>query len=385
MLVACVSAQGQSSVTIYGLLDAAMTSAKTSNGTRLPGGGAVVSGSSVLRMDSGVGPGGSRLGFRGVEDLGGGLVARFVLEGGPAVDTGAYQQGGLPFGRQVFVGLGSNKVWSVTAGRQYTPINNEFALSVPTYGFYWGNPLTNSGFGIYESVAEAPGSGFFQATGRMDNSVLFDAYLGKFTANLMIAPGNENPRKTGRYINPAISYVDGPLAIRASYAQFKQGAASIAPGAQPEWLKQFVLGGSYNFGVVHAFAGVFGFNGPQNPANLSPAATVGSPTANVFSYSWQKQRSAWVGARIPLGSGTLMTSVLRNKLDYATGPDGKSTSFLLAYEHPLSKRTLLYGSYGNMKNDAFTNTPLVATVVAVPASGFGSDVRAMSLGVRHTF
>jgi len=60
-------------------------------------------------------------------------------------------------------------------------------------------------------------------------------------------------------------------------------------------------------------------------------------------------------------------------------------AYLLAYEYPLSRRTTLYGSLGSVRNNAFANTPLVATVVAVPASGFNSDVRATSIGIRHTF
>ena len=381
-----VAANAQSTVSVYGLLDAAVTAYSTTSGTKLPGGaGLLVPSKSAVQLDSGVGPGGSRIGFRGVEDLGGGLYAKFVLEEGPAVDTGALQQGGLPFGRQIYVGIGSSERFSLTAGRQYSPMNSAFALSTPTYGFYWGNPQTTSGYALWESVGEAPGNGFFQATGRVDNSILLTGYLGKLTAELMVAAGNENPRQTGRLINPALTYTDGPLAIRASYARFKQGAASLMPTAQPEWLSQFVLGGSYNFGVVELFGGVFSFKGPQNATNLSAAATLGSPTANVFAYSWKKELSAWIGARIPLGFGTLMTSIGRNGYDYATGPDGKSTLFLLAYEFPLSKRTVLYGNYGTVRNNALANTPLVATVVAVTASGFNSDVRATSLGVRHSF
>ncbi|MGE0289774.1 MAG: porin [Bradyrhizobium sp.] len=385
-LLGWTGAQAQSSVTIYGLLDAALTTYSASAGTALPGGaGARVAGRRAVQLDSGVGPGGSRIGFRGVEDLGGGLQAKFLLEGGPSVDNGSFQQGGLPFGRQVYVGIGSGTSWSVTAGRQYSPMNSAFALSTPTYGFYWGNAQTSSGYGIWDSVVEGPGSGLYQATARMDNSILFATSAGKLSAELMVAAGNENARKTGRLINPGIAYLDGPLAIRASYARFKQGAASITPSARPEWLTQYAIGGSYNFGVAHVFAGVFGFEGPQNPANLNAAATLGSPTANPFAFAWRKQRTTWIGARVPVGGGTLLTSIGQNRFDYATGPDGKTMAYLLAYEYPLSRRTTLYGSLGSVRNNAFANTPLVATVVAVPASGFNSDVRATSIGIRHTF
>ena len=97
------TAQAQTNVTIYGVVDAALT--------WVDAGGKA---SSQKRMDSAVGPG-SRLGFRGNEDLGGGLKAMFTLEMGLDPSSGSFQQGGLPFGRQIFVGLGGAN-WSVRQG-----------------------------------------------------------------------------------------------------------------------------------------------------------------------------------------------------------------------------------------------------------------------------
>jgi len=61
----------------------------------------------------------SRLGFRGSEDLGGGLKALFTMESGMSVDTGTLSQGSRIFGRQAFVGL-SGPYGALTFGRQYT-------------------------------------------------------------------------------------------------------------------------------------------------------------------------------------------------------------------------------------------------------------------------
>ncbi|WP_308610527.1 porin [Massilia frigida] len=103
----CNVAMAQSSVTVYGVADAALV--KESGG--VAGG--------VTKMVGGV-EGGSRLGFRGTEDLGGGLAAIFTLEMGFNLDTGTSAQGGVAFGRQAFVGLNS-KAGALTLGRQYTP------------------------------------------------------------------------------------------------------------------------------------------------------------------------------------------------------------------------------------------------------------------------
>jgi predicted porin len=386
LLAGCVSAHGQSNLEVYGVIDAAITVANATGGTKLPGGagGAAPGAGTVTRMDSSVGPGGTRLGFRGGEDLGDGLRAKFALESGFALDSGALQQGGLLFGRQAYVGVAS-KNWSLTAGRQYTPINLSIAFSEAAGGYYWGNADTTSGFSLYESVGAVPGGGSYQASARMDNSILLTNSFGKITTNLMIGLGNENTRRTGRYFNPDISYVDGPFALRLSYAQLHQNVEAITATADPEWLRQFVVGGSYDFGVAKIFAGFYGFNGAQNAANRSPAATLGSPTASPFAYNWKKSRSAWLGARIPLAGGTLIPWVLQNRFDYGDAPDGRTTVTALAYEYPFSKRTLFYASFANLKNDDRVNTPVVSTVIPVLASGFGSDIRVASFGIRHSF
>src|SRR5437773_7693011 len=87
-------AQAQTNVTIYGVIDLGMDYTNNSLGK------------SQVQMESGYAQG-SRLGFKGNEDLGGGLSAVFQLENGFAADTGKLGQGGLLFGRQAFVGLSS--------------------------------------------------------------------------------------------------------------------------------------------------------------------------------------------------------------------------------------------------------------------------------------
>ena len=94
LATAALTAQAQSSVTLYGTVDAAvehLSNAPTGGITRMPG------------LTGGSAP--SRLGFRGSEDLGGGLRAIFTLEQGISVDNGTLNQGGRAFGRQAFVGI----------------------------------------------------------------------------------------------------------------------------------------------------------------------------------------------------------------------------------------------------------------------------------------
>ena len=95
----------QTSVSIYGIVDAGLV--RESGG---PDG-------NVTGLGGGVASG-SRLGFRGKEDLGGGLSANFLLENGFNSDNGTLGQGGLLFGRQMYVGLSGN-FGAVRMGRQY--------------------------------------------------------------------------------------------------------------------------------------------------------------------------------------------------------------------------------------------------------------------------
>lgn len=104
----CGDAAAQSSVSIYGIVDAAMVHASNQNGA------------SNTYMRSG-NLAGSRIGFKGAEDLGGGLQAVFLLENGYDTDTGAQSSSTVLFNRQSYVGLADSKLGTLTAGRQYTP------------------------------------------------------------------------------------------------------------------------------------------------------------------------------------------------------------------------------------------------------------------------
>src|SRR6202012_1349968 len=103
--VFATAAHAQSSVTLYGLIDAGLTYTNNQGGSH------------NFKETSGS-VNGSRWGLRGSEDLGGGLKAIFTLEDGFSIANGTFGQGGREFGRQAFVGLSSNQFGAVTLGRQ---------------------------------------------------------------------------------------------------------------------------------------------------------------------------------------------------------------------------------------------------------------------------
>ena len=111
-------ASAQTSVTIYGVVDAGIT--REDNGV-----------TTTNRLDSG-NQSGSRLGFKGNEDLGGGLSAQFLLEQGFNVDTGTLGQGGRMFGRQAYIGLTGN-FGQLRLGRQKT-VMYDALLAIDPFG-----------------------------------------------------------------------------------------------------------------------------------------------------------------------------------------------------------------------------------------------------------
>jgi len=375
-------AHAQGSVTIYGLLDLSMGRSDNGSGVTLPS-GVVPSAPAqkIYRLDTGVAYG-SRLGFRGTEDLGGGLSANFLMEMGVAMDTGGLNQGGLAWGRQIYAGLGTSS-WSLTAGRQYTPMNFAIATSEALNGGYWGN-VTGEAVSAYESIGSSAGDGA-PVGGRADNSVLGMFTTGPFTAKLMVTAGNENARGTGRLINASVLYKDGPLMATAVAGKVRQPATMITATASPEWMDSWMVGGSYDFKVAKLFVGAYQFTGPQNLANYSPAATLGSPTAVGQAYTWAKNKIVWVGATVPVGNGQILAQVARETFPYAGAATGAGTIIGLSYDYFLSKRTVLYTSYAQVNNNDRSRVPLYGAIPLVGPNGFGSDPRALSFGLRLSF
>ena len=104
LALAAPAAFAQSSVTVFGVVDI---------------GGQYLSGHAKDALLTSGGLSGSRLGFKGTEDLGDGLYADFMLEGGINVDTGGSAQGGQLFGRQAYFDIRKASIGTLSAGRQY--------------------------------------------------------------------------------------------------------------------------------------------------------------------------------------------------------------------------------------------------------------------------
>ena len=313
-------AQAQSTVTVYGIADAGLV---------LERGGAA---GNTQNVSSGVGSG-SRLGFKGKEDLGGGTAAFFQLENGFTIDTGAAGQGGLLFGRQAYVGL-SGSAGAISAGRQYMPY-----------------------FKVLRDVADPFGTGFagnvqniFFPSTRVDNSV---EYISKnyhgFSADVLYGFG-ETPGDTAknRSIGGSLSYDNGPLTLVLTHHQRDNALATAHT-------RYTMLAGRYRYGDVTGHAAY-----SRNKDLLG----VGS-------------RDALLGVTVSVGAGKLLASYIDHSAD--ASPRQRARQAAIGYLHPLSVRTDLYTAYGHIVNrDGAKFTVGTATDSGTGTTGF-------NLGVRHVF
>jgi general bacterial porin, GBP family len=250
-VLAASSAHAQSSVTLYGLIDAGLM--YTNNVVK---GGAS---GGLLQASSGA-INGSRFGLRGSEDLGDGLKAIFVLENGFNLQSGAQGQDNRLFGRQAYVGLSDSRFGTLTLGRQYDSLVDYVAPLSGTAGTFgdtgFAHPFDNDN--LNHSV-------------RMSNAVKYtsDDYQG-FKFGSLYAFSNTSDFALNRAYSVGASYQNGPLKVAAGYLQIdgssstantggaidlQESSANGKAGFQLGADVQRVAGGAINYSVGPAVLG----------------------------------------------------------------------------------------------------------------------------------
>ena len=359
------AANAQSSVTIYGIVDTGVVYqskvATASGGT-----------GTKFGLNSGIIQG-SRIGFKGVEDLGGGLSAVFQLETGFSNDTGGLQgsdatTGSNLFRRKSVVGLTGN-FGSVLVGRQ-----TDFADTISAYTAVqdFGGWVNNSGSGLDR----------LQGT-RTNNSISYTTNsLNGFTGNLMYGFGETaGQTSAGQSFGIGGKYDNGPLGLGINYYQSKQGSTpsdtsliSTASGAQAgnTAFKGLNVVASYQFGP----ASVYG-NWSRVKQDLNTSTTLARSLGNTTKADVYELGTAY--SLSP--SLKLLASVQHTRADFANGGNkGKLTQFNLGTDYWLSKRTDLYAFVSNMRATDLSNP-------GVTGGGTGSDASqtAVITGIRHKF
>ena len=340
------------SVTIYGLVDAGIVNER---------GGAK---GSLVKLSSGVGSA-SRLGFRGTEDLGGGLSANFVLESGPRIDTGELDVANTIFNRQAYVGL-KGGFGAVTLGRQYTP----FFLTISTVA----DPFTAGYAGTALNLFPTVGN-----NRRTSNTVQYTSpKMSSFSGELAYSFGEQaGSNSAGRQYGAAFTYVKGPLNARLAYNHKNNDTATAINLASA---RNTVLAANYNFGLAKVFL-AYGIDKGPNSAVLPTTSTNPNPFGAVAPQNRQvastDSRDMLMGVAVPLGASTILASYTRK--DDLTRLNQDANQWALGYTYALSKRTSLYGSYAKITNENG------AGYTVGNNSEVGTGDQAFNLGVRHSF
>ena len=271
------AASAQSSVTLYGVADVSLYDSDA------PGVTAQMSSSS-----SSMNNGNSRFGFRGTEDLGGGLKVSFQMEGSVNSETGAGNgSGGNLFSRAANLSV-SGGFGTFLMGRTLTP------------SFFGAAAWELTGFANYSAVANQFGGGAIPGVFRNSSQFTYTTpNMGGFTGSLGIVTDGDSVAAKGK-TDANVVYAAGPLAVGFSYNKVDGSSAGNA------------LGASYNFGVATVAASL------QNPSGKGKGWTL--------------------GATVPMGAASVT-------LDFARDTDFSDTDYVLEAKYPLSKRTFVYGAY----------------------------------------
>lgn len=272
-------AQAQSSVQLYGIVDAYVGNVKSGVGA-----------SSVTALDSG-GLNASRWGVRGSEDLGGGLKANFNLEAGFNVDAGTMPAG---FSRASWVGL-SGGFGEFQWGYNTTPLEDISGVAFPSF-----DSILAAEYYVFRSVGY---------TARRSNTFKYlSPSFGGFSGSASYSLDESNAVKADTAAI-SVQYASGPLYVGFGY----QDDGAIGP--DPKYTR---LGASYDLGAVKLLA------------NYGHTKLFGTPKTNDFS----------VGADVPLSSALTLSGGYAMSKDKGAG---KRDGFSLSALYSISKRTALYG------------------------------------------
>ncbi|GAA3997034.1 porin [Comamonas faecalis] len=354
-LAAAGSAGAQSSVTLFGVMDASL-SRYVVRSESWDGGPA----RSVTQSQTALSPSGnlaSRIGIRATEDLGGGLSAGMWLEAPVTNDTGGAS---LNFGRRSTVSL-TGGFGEVRLGRDHTP------SFLSDWAF---DPFTSNGVGlslisvissnlaISRALATQPTGGLTERLLGGGLSAGTDNYLrasntigyhlprglgGVYGQAMYAFP--ENTTKRGRYVGARVGWAGGPTDVAVGYGISTLGNASAPTGA--EKIKSFNLGGSYNFGVAKVMAE---WSDVRNVRTDAPTLTGIT----------DRYRGLLAGVTIPVGEHMVRASWARVQFKNGLNAGDSATSKLaLGYVHNLSKRTALYTTVSRISVSNGQNNPAV--------------------------
>ncbi len=345
------AASAQSSVTLFGVVDLNLRYVDNGAGSQYQ-----------MNQD---GNASSRLGFRGVEDLGGGLNASFWIEG--AVNPQNGTAAGQSWQRRQTVSLSGG--WGeVRLGRDYTATFWNATIFDP----FGTNGIGSSG-NLYLVSPNLPAGGAYGTLVRDNNMVgyfLPSGIAGGLYGQFQLAAGQGS--NGVKYMGGRLGYASGPFNVAGAWGrtQVTGGVPGVTPpfGLGDSSGTNWNLGGSWDFGVVKA------------------SAYYGNLT-----YQALDQSNWYIGLQAPIGLWTVKGTygqVSRSGIEpFAAGWDNQSANQIaLGATYDLSKRTALYGTYSHISNSDGARF-IVGALGGVAAGGAqaNENSQGFEFGVRHSF
>lgn len=337
LMGAATATHAQSSVTLQGTVDLGVAYVKGSETSRTQ----LISGGNTT----------SKLVFRGVEDLGGGLYAMYWLESGFNADNGTFHAtntnnqpsgattaGGMTFNRRSIVGIGGP--WGeIHLGRDWSPNHEPYTGKFDPFGLSAGVALNYIG-----SITPN------QIRASNDITYITPQFLGGFSVNTQHWLGENasgSPTSNdGTGDGARLSYDNGPLNATVALVRTKYAAGNAIYRS---------VAAAYDFGPAR-----LSFIGTKNQQGVL-------------------KESGWlVGVTVPVGATLLKASYSTLGVDRPGDPEGKKLALGAVYN--LSKRTAVYSTFAWIRNSGGARYALTGATTAPNRSSSGFD-----LGIRHNF
>jgi predicted porin len=351
MLFSSTYALAQSSVTLYGTVDAGVAFNKGSN-----------AGGKTISLESGQ-QSYSRIGFKGKEDLGNGMSALFVLEQGVRINNGtsgynplgsgihtgdehpdfaAFGNDGI-FSSQAYLGLSSKDLGTVTFGRQFSPLAEAYLTIDPFMSGFAAN--MNNFFGAVDGISA------FQ---RMSNAVIYkttdNANFYGFKGSLAYGFGGQAGSVSKEsQVGASLGFANGPLTVAYAFHQARPESIQINK------VRTHFLGATFDLGMVKLHGA------------LDRSTADG-----------ERAQDYMVGATLPVGANSLFAGYTQKKVKNDSSYNARQVA--IGYTHSLSKRTNFYTAYTLVKNKA--NSEIGTNL---DDNLGGANVKTLQVGVRHMF
>lgn len=320
-----LAAQAQSSVQLYGLVDMSVGRFETAGTTK------------AWRAESG-NMSTSFIGFKGSEDLGGGLKATFMLESFLRADGGEPGRfnGDVFWARAANVGLAGN-FGAFTLGR----VTNQFFVSTLIFNAF------GDSFGFSPSIRQVltPRAGmqpFYGDTGWSNAALYASPKFGGFSVNLQANLGEGAAGAVGKNLGGNLLYFGGPFSATVAVQQVKNNnGRTFTPVAGFDAQDSVQLGAAWDFGAAKLMGQ---YSQTKTKAALDTKSTY-----------------LGLGASVPIGTGRLLAQYGRSKAELGTGSDPVHKTLTVGYDHFLSKQTDVYAV---VMNDKFTGASTGNTFAA---------------------